>query len=115
MYECGYCHPMGNGSITPWAEKISSAQMENIKKNFASVKPMNEKPIEILKDASVSEVKDTSVATLTRSESISVIHHKSAQSPNILNTEFFLKRLEEMTRTQGKFLIWRQRILSARA
>ena len=38
--------------IQPWAEKISAAQMENIKKNFASTKPMNDEPFALKEDAS---------------------------------------------------------------
>ena len=75
MYECGYCHPVGNSPITPWTEKITSAQVENIKKNFAQAKPMNEKPLAIPAGASDAVVKDTSAAAPTKSESITVIHH----------------------------------------
>lgn len=38
--------------IQPWAEKISATQMENIKKNFASKKPMNDEPFMLKKEAS---------------------------------------------------------------
>ncbi len=74
MYECGYCHPVGNAPITLWAEKISSAQMENIEKNFVSVKPMNDTPLAIPKDRSAA-VEGTSAAAPTRSGVISVIRH----------------------------------------
>ncbi len=75
MYECGYCHPIGNSPITPWAEKISSAQVENIKKNFASVKPMNEKPLALQEDVSAAAVKDVSAVEPTKRGAISVIRH----------------------------------------
>lgn len=38
--------------IQPWAEKISAAQMENIRKNFASTKPMNDEPLVLKREAS---------------------------------------------------------------
>lgn len=38
--------------IQPWTEKVSAAQMENIKKNFASAKPMNDVPLALKEDTS---------------------------------------------------------------
>lgn len=48
MNGCTCEHPVCAAPVTPWAEQVSSAQMENIKKNFASVKPQNETPLAIL-------------------------------------------------------------------
>ena len=52
MSQCTCFHSTGFQPITPWKDKISSAQMEQIKKNFASVKPMKEEPLALPKEAS---------------------------------------------------------------
>lgn len=40
--KCTCAYSWGAQAIMPWYEKISQAQQERIRKNFASVKPMNE-------------------------------------------------------------------------
>lgn len=55
--------------ITPWAESISTAQMENIKKNFASAKPMNEKMLAIEHTTSSGTAAESSAAGVQRADS----------------------------------------------
>lgn len=45
MSQCTCWRAAALQPVTPWRDQISSAQMEQIRKNFASVKPMNEKPL----------------------------------------------------------------------
>ncbi len=54
MSQCTCFHGIGYQPITPWMDKISSAQMEQIRKNFPSVKPMNDTPLALPKDTSVA-------------------------------------------------------------
>lgn len=59
--------------IQPLAERISEAQMENIKKNFASVKPMNDEPIAVKKNPSTAGTE--AAAPSDRKAAISVLRH----------------------------------------
>ncbi len=52
MSQCTCWRATALQPVTPWRDKISSAQMEQIRKNFASVKPMNEEPLALPKGAS---------------------------------------------------------------
>lgn len=52
MSQCTCWRATALRPVTPWRDKISSAQMEQIRKNFASVKPMNEEPLALPKGAS---------------------------------------------------------------
>ena len=52
MSQCTCWRATALQPVTPWRDKISSAQMEQIRKNFASVKPMNEEPLVLPKGAS---------------------------------------------------------------
>lgn len=52
MSKCTCFHSTGLKEITPWRDMITSAQLEQIRKNFASVKPMNEKPFALPKSNS---------------------------------------------------------------
>ena len=54
MSQCTCFHGIGYQPLTPWMDKISSAQMEQIRKNFPSVKPMNDTPLALPKDTSVA-------------------------------------------------------------
>lgn len=58
-------------AIQPWTEKLSNAQMENIKKNFASTKPMNDVPLALDKEASSNT---TPVEHVTRESLITKLH-----------------------------------------
>lgn len=60
--------------IEPWTKKISDAQMENIKKNFASTKPMNEEPLAIRKDT-LEQTSAPAPSPAERKKAISVINH----------------------------------------
>ena len=70
VHECGYCNPIGYGSIDPWTQKVTSAQTENIKKNFASAKPMTQEPLAVR--ASVSADATEGASSLERSKCITV-------------------------------------------
>ena len=52
MSQCTCWRATALQPVTPWRDKISSAQMEQMRKNFASVKPMNEEPLALPKGAS---------------------------------------------------------------
>ena len=64
--------------IQPWTEKISEAQMENIKKNFASAKSMNDEPLAIKKDSTIKDslaAGTEAAAPSDRKAAISVLRH----------------------------------------
>lgn len=73
MNVCTCYHSTGAQPITPWTEKISSAQIENAKNHFASVAPINEKPLAVglgtRPSAGVTK-------PASRSGAITVIHDK---------------------------------------
>lgn len=52
MSQCTCFHSVGNQPITPWKDKINAAQLEQIKKNFAAVKPLNTEPLALPKSSS---------------------------------------------------------------
>lgn len=58
--------------IHPWSEKVSAAQMENIKKNFASAKSLNDEPLALKED---TPSRTPSPAPIDRKGAISVINH----------------------------------------
>ncbi len=64
----------GYGPIDSWTQKITSAQMENIKKNFASAKPMNEKPLAIPTGGSADAPDGASVANTSRNIAVTAIN-----------------------------------------
>lgn len=62
MSQCTCSHSTGFQPITPWMDKISSAQMEQIRKNFPNMKPMSEKPLRLPEgSSSVAPSKPSSV------------------------------------------------------
>ncbi len=62
MSQCTCFHSVGYQPITPWKAKINSAQVEQIRKNFAAVKPMNKEPLALPKsDSSQAPAKPSGV------------------------------------------------------
>lgn len=70
MYECSRCSSMGYSPIDSWTQKVTSAQMENIKKNFASAEPMNKEPLAI--PGGVSAVAPEGASAVNTAKSIEV-------------------------------------------
>ncbi len=70
MNPCTCYHSVpGADKIRPWQEQISSEQMENIRKNFPSAKPLNEKPLEVKTEASSAGAPKPAPGEIT------VLHH----------------------------------------
>ena len=66
MSKCTCFHSGGLQPITPWKDMITSAQLEQIRKNFASVKPMNEKPLALPKSDSAAAPAKPSAVVIER-------------------------------------------------
>lgn len=66
MSKCTCFHSGGLQPITPWKDMITSAQLEQIRKNFASVKPMNEKPLALPKSDSAAAPAKPSAIVIER-------------------------------------------------
>lgn len=61
MSQCTCSYSTGGQPITPWMDKITSAQMEQIRKNFSSMKPMNDKPFALPEGTPAAPVKPSPV------------------------------------------------------
>ncbi len=72
MDKCSCYNSMPLGRIQPWTERVSAAQMEHIKKNFASAKPLNDEPLALKEDGLP---RASSPAPVEREGVISVINH----------------------------------------
>lgn len=75
MEKCSCYHSAPYQRIQPWTDKISDAQIENIKKNFASTKPMNEEPFAITKDTAAKTAPSAPAEPAERKGAISVLRH----------------------------------------